>query len=293
MRSSSNADPRTAVCRRPVIRRTSPSFYVAAVLAEAKVDSPAANLHDVPSMTRPIRTVLFDAGNTIVHLDYPFISNVLAEHGCRRTPMEIRIAEYGAKAAIDRELAPEVSTPESVEGLLWPNQDGARPSYFAVAVHNLKIPGSAVEPVLAALRQHNEEDCLWRVIADDTVDALTELRRRGYSLGVVSNADGRIEGDLERRGLYRYFATVVDSHVVGVEKPAPGIFEIALERMGAHPEEAMYVGDVFAIDVVGARRAGLEAVLLDTLGRYPGKIDCRCIGKLSDLLDMLPAIVKI
>jgi putative hydrolase of the HAD superfamily len=241
-------------------------------------------------MTKPVRTVLFDAGNTIVHLDYPFIAAVLAEHDCARTPLEIRIAEYAAKASIDRELAPEIDTPESVEGLLWPSDGGARPSYFAVAVHQLGIPVSAAGAVLEALRRHNEEDCLWRVVAADTGAVLTALQERGYTLGVVSNSDGRIEADLHRRGVGHHFETIVDSHVVGVEKPDPAIFAIALERMGACADEALYVGDVFGIDVVGARLAGLDAVLLDTLGRYPGKIDCRRIAKLGDLLDMLPAI---
>jgi putative hydrolase of the HAD superfamily len=238
-------------------------------------------------MATTVRAVLFDAGNTLVHLDYPFIADVLQEHGCGRTVMEIRLAEYAAKAAIDRELAPSVATPESVEGLLWPT-GGERPSYFAVALHQLGIETEKAPPILEALRRHNEADCLWRVIQPETVGVLDELRRRGLILGVVSNADGRIEGDLERRGLSPYFETVVDSHVVGVEKPDARIFEIALERMGARADEALYVGDVFAIDVMGARRAGLDAVLLDTLGGYRGKIDCRRIANLNDLLDILP-----
>jgi putative hydrolase of the HAD superfamily len=240
-------------------------------------------------MTRSIRTVLFDAGNTLLHLDYPFLSKVLAEHGCERSPMDIRLAEYSAKAAVDRVLAPEVGTPESVEGLLWPADGGERPSYFAVAVHQLGIGGDEAGAILAALRDHNEADCLWRVIEPDTHEVLHELRRRGYALGVVSNADGRIEGDITRRGLGEHFEMVIDSHVVGVEKPDPAIFEIALKRMGTKADETVYIGDVYGIDIIGARRAGLDAILIDTLGRYPGDIDCRRISGLSELLELLPA----
>jgi FMN phosphatase YigB (HAD superfamily) len=78
-----------------------------------------------------------------------------------------------------------------------------------------------------------------------------------------------------------------------VEKPDPAIFALALERLGAPPDTAMYVGDVFSIDVLGARRAGLDAVLIDTLGRYPGAVDCARISRLADLLDLLPEHARV
>ena len=65
------------------------------------------------------------------------------------------------------------------------------------------------------------------------------------------------------------FETVVDSHVVGVEKPDPAIFGIALSRMKAEPGSTVYLGDVPSVDILGARAAGLTAVLLDRHGLYP------------------------
>lgn len=236
-----------------------------------------------------VKAIVFDAGNTLAHLDYAFIARVLAEHGCSTTPMAIRIAEYGAKAAIDRELAPEMAAPESVEGLLWPQQSSERPSYFAMALHHLGIPRERMQPMLEALRRHNDERCLWRVIEPDTRAVLGALRQRGFTLAVVSNSDGRIEGDLRRAGLGDYFATIVDSHVVGVEKPNPAIFHLALDRIGVASDEAVYVGDVFGIDVLGARKAGMQAILMDPLGRYPGKVDCPRITRLGELLHVIGA----
>ncbi len=236
---------------------------------------------------KPVTAVLFDAGNTLMHLDYEFIAAVLAQHGHPATPLAIRIAEYGAKAAIDRELAPEMAAPESVEGLLWPDDSGERPSYFAVALHHLGVSRAAMRPILDALQAHNRESCLWRVVEPDTAGVLAELRERGFTLAVISNSDGRVEGDLGRLGLGEHFVAVVDSHVVGVEKPNPEIFRLALERIGVVAEESVYVGDVFGIDVMGARRAGLEAVLIDALGRYPGRVDCPRIRRLGELLELL------
>jgi putative hydrolase of the HAD superfamily len=239
-------------------------------------------------MPRPeLHAVLFDAGNTLLHLDYAYIAGVLAEHGYVRAPLDIRIAEYGAKAAIDQHMIPRVA-PERVEALLWRDDQGERPSYFGTLLHTLGIPDEVAPPILDALQVHNRERCLWRVVEPDTQDVLGTLHARGFALAVVSNADGRVEADLARSGLGREFATVVDSHVVGIEKPHPGIFNIALERIQATPETALYVGDVFSIDVLGARRAGLAAVLLDTLGRYPGNLDCPRISRLAELLDLLP-----
>lgn len=238
-------------------------------------------------MRRPaLRAVVFDAGNTLMHLDYAFIASVLAEHGHPRAPLDIRIAEYSAKAAIDRHLAPQ-GVPDSVEGLLWPAQQGEQPSYFATLLHALGVPTGATQPILDALSAHNRERCLWRVVEPDTPAVLNALRARGLTLAVISNADGRVEADLERCGLRPHFATVVDSHVVRVEKPNPAIFHLTLERLQEPPAAALYVGDVFSIDVLGARRAGMDAVLVDTLGRYPGPIDCPRVSRLAELLDLL------
>lgn len=253
-------------------------------------------------MRQGITTVLFDAGNTLVHLDYAFIAEVLGRHGQRRSAAEIRRAEYAAKAAVDAYLSVRAAlpaqeqpgsagvalpgVPESVEALLWPER-GEKPSYFAVTLRQLGVDGDRAAPILEALRRSNEQDCLWRVVEPDTPTVLEALRLRGIKLGVVSNSDGRIETDLVRRGLGGHFETVVDSHVVGIEKPDPAIFRIALERVGATAGEALFVGDVFAIDILGARRAGMEAVLLDPLACYPGNPDCRRVLRLGELVELV------
>jgi len=236
----------------------------------------------------PVRCVVFDAGNTLMHLDYEFIAEVLRDQGHRTTAHAIRLAEYHAKAAIDRELAPELAPPDSVEGLVWLDGDD-RPSYFATVLRHIGITPDAARPALAALQAHNRESCLWRVVAPDTGDVLAALRQRGYTLAVISNADGRVEDDLRRHGLRPHFADVIDSHVVGVEKPNPAIFHLALDRLGVPADDAVYVGDVFGVDVKGARAAGLQAVLIDPLGEYLGHIDCPRIRGLGELLDLLPS----
>ena len=75
---------------------------------------------------------------------------------------------------------------------------------------------------------------------------------------MVSNADGRVESFLRHVGITKYLDFVVDSGLVGVEKPDPRIFEIALERAQVRKDEVVHVGDVYEVDVVGARAAGIE-----------------------------------
>jgi putative hydrolase of the HAD superfamily len=105
---------------------------------------------------------------------------------------------------------------------------------------------------------------------------------------VVSNSDGRVEEALVAAGLRDCFDVVLDSALVGVEKPDPAIFRAALAALGVAPDEALYVGDLYDVDVVGARAAGMEAVLLvpDAAGPGPGP-DCRRISSLAVLADDL------
>ena len=71
-----------------------------------------------------------------------------------------------------------------------------------------------------------------------------------------------------------------------VEKPDPRFFEIALTRSGARRESTIHVGDLYEVDVVGARAAGITPVLLDAAGLYPDA-DCDRVRSLGDLVSRL------
>ncbi len=121
----------------------------------------------------------------------------------------------------------------------------------------------------------------WTVVDADASAILGELRRH-YRLGVISNADGRIHQVLGRAGLAQYFDQIIDSGVVGYEKPDRRIFQAALRAMGAEAAESLYVGDIYAIDYVGATTAGMQGVLIDPDGAYRDW-KAPCIQRLSDL----------
>jgi putative hydrolase of the HAD superfamily len=115
------------------------------------------------------------------------------------------------------------------------------------------------------------------VPVDGAVDLLWRLARAGYQLAVVSNAFGTVQRQLEElkvcsltgQGMPRV-GTVIDSHVVGVEKPDPRIFHLALEALGVDPSRSIYIGDTVKFDVLGAQGAGLHPVHFDPFGLCSG-----------------------
>ncbi len=117
------------------------------------------------------------------------------------------------------------------------------------------------------LVENTQNSANWDQVLPGTRDALERIARR-FRIAVISNADGGIERVLSRCGIADCFETITDSGIVGVEKPRAEIFQAALNQMKAQADESLYVGDVYSVDYVGARNAGMEAVLFDLAGAY-------------------------
>jgi putative hydrolase of the HAD superfamily len=122
----------------------------------------------------------------------------------------------------------------------------------------------------------------WSRVFPETAPYLESLRSQGYFLGVISNSVGTLEKQLQRMGLRKHFHTVLDSAIVGVEKPHPEIFQLAISQAGCKAPEAVFVGDTYATDVGGAQLSGLLGVLIDRVGAYPDA-ECPRISTLPDL----------
>jgi putative hydrolase of the HAD superfamily len=141
----------------------------------------------------------------------------------------------------------------------------------------------------ALWRERQQRDGPYWVPLPEAREVLTELRRRGFGLGVISNWDPNARDLLAGHGLAEFFDPIVISSEVGSEKPAPGIFRIALERAGMHGEQCLYVGDNYYDDAVGCRRVGMRAVIINRYGRLGTEeiADCDFISGLADLLTLL------
>jgi HAD superfamily hydrolase (TIGR01662 family) len=224
-----------------------------------------------------ITTILFDAGGTLVYADLRFIHKMLRRVGITATLQLIRRAECASKQAIDRRM----------EAAMADTDETRRQPYFAAMLEHLGIEPDQATALLQMIEAEHQQENLWRLMRSSTPQILQELRNRGVMLGVVSNSDGRIFSVLERCGLVKFFQIIVDSHEVGVEKPDPRIFHVALEKMQARPEQSIYVGDIYSIDVVGAERAGMQPVLIDGIGAYAAAFTCKTIKHLRSLLSMV------
>lgn len=224
-----------------------------------------------------IRLLLFDAGNTLLFIDYPFLARAASALGARVTPAALRRSEVAARLEIDREVE---RRPGSTDASRWRR-------YFEVMLTSAGVSGAQFAELVPVLTARHRAVGLWIHVRPWTRAVLETLRRAGYRLAVVSNADGRVASWLHQKRLGDLFETIVDSHLVGIEKPDPGIFELALERTGFRAEEAVHVGDLYSVDVLGARRAGIAPVLIDPEGAHPAT-DCVKIRRLSELRQLLP-----
>ncbi len=206
---------------------------------------------------KPPKALLFDFGGTLAFLDFELLAREFSRDGLRIDPLELEFAEYAGRAALDRFLMNG--------GVLG---EYSYEDFFRAWMAAAGVPEELMREYGERFRAMHNESNLWRVVRSGTHEALERLKSEGYKLAIVSNADGQVESDARRHGLAPFFDTIVDSHVVGVAKPNPRIFNIALERIGVAPEDALYAGDIYAIDVLGARAAGVDARLIDQHGRY-------------------------
>jgi putative hydrolase of the HAD superfamily len=223
---------------------------------------------------RRVETVLLDAGGVLLDLDYAFLRRLLEAREVLTTIESLSESEAVARTTIDRRVREGGRSSEA-----WRD-------YFRILLTRVGTPPEFAEEVIDTLAEAHQRVGLWTVAIDGAVETVRALKEAGYRIGVVSNAEGRVERDLEGAGYAGLLETVVDSHVVGVEKPDPRIFHIALERLGVTAEAAVFVGDVPAVDVTGARAAGLQAILLDRHDLYAeaGVTRVTSIRELPDLL---------
>jgi HAD superfamily hydrolase (TIGR01549 family) len=219
--------------------------------------------------------LFFDAGNTLVYVNLEFVSAALARRGVEVDVDLLWSSENRVRGRMDD------------PGLIASTNDVSRwTMYFEQILARSGVSdGTLVRDVIAELRAYHAKSNLWELVPAEVRTALDALKGR-YRMSVVSNANGTVRDKLERVGLAGYFEAILDSHEEGIEKPDPRIFRLAMDRTGARPEGSLYIGDFYHIDVVGARAAGMDAVLLDPADNHADKPVRRLpsIGGLPGLL---------
>ncbi len=241
------------------------------------------NAHARALPLREIDTLFLDAGGTLITMNFELIARELDALGHACAPEVLGRAEAAARPHVSRAVAAGGSTEgrdvfkvyvDLVLRRALALNDAARSTLVSALTPRVRFPGRSLE--------------LWNAVIPGVPEALARLRAAGVRLVVVSNADGTVEEGLTRAGLRPHLHAVVDSHVVGFEKPDPRIFQHALALHDSDPARTLHVGDMYAADVAGARAAGVHALLLDPHGDW-GDVDCAVARDVAALADALLA----
>jgi HAD superfamily hydrolase (TIGR01549 family) len=223
-----------------------------------------------------IDTICLDAGGTLVWPNWERVRDALAANGIDVDAASLAAADPRVRRSLDEQHLIASSTDQS---RAW--------SFFDDV---LTIAGVELTPgarrALAYVEEYQRTMNLWEHVPEFVAPTLVELRRRGYTLVVVSNANGTVRQAFRRIGLFDLVDVIVDSAEVGFEKPDRRLFDAALRMAGAEHSRALHVGDIYHIDVAGARAAGLTPVLVDEAGLYAGA-DCHRITSIVELPGLL------
>ena len=241
-------------------------------------------------MSPGISAILLDAGGVLVFPTRELLLPPLAAAGVSLDVGLLERAHYRAMLAQDLAASPPASA-------TWWRQ------YLAGFVAECGVAEDRCAALAAEIAE-TTGDHTWANVGSGVTDGLRALAALGLPMGVVSNSDGTVEAELRRLGICHAsdghepaaaiegggvrVGVVVDSAVVGVSKPDPAIFRIALDALGVPPSRTvLHVGDSLRYDVTGALAAGLQPVHLDPNGFCPAPDGHRHIRALAELAGIL------
>jgi putative hydrolase of the HAD superfamily len=232
----------------------------------------------------PVRAVLFDAGETLVHPAPSFpelFAGVLSTRGIERSPEAVIEASRAvfhrfSEAARDNDLW--TTSPEA-SARFWK-------SVYARMIRELDI--GAADGLADTLYEAFTDQRNYALF-DDVAATLDALEAAGLALGIVSNFEAWLEDLLGSLGVRERFGVRVISGREGIEKPDPRIFTLAVERLGIDAHDVVYVGDNPEFDIAPAHALGMTPVLIDRRGRFPDADGIR----ITDLRELAPIVREV
>ncbi|QGG95756.1 HAD family hydrolase [Actinomarinicola tropica] len=215
------------------------------------------------SLPSVIAGVSLDAGGVLA---LPSVAEPLERRGVAATPATVLHAHHAAVAVEDARFRGRTDV---TDGL-----GDERLAYYRAFGHALGIDGDDADALAAELDEIARSGTPWRIVAPGATEVVGALDALGVRVVVVSNSDGTVHRHLAEMGICQVgpgpageVAAIVDSHVVGVRKPDPAIFDHAVAALGCERSATVHVGDTVAFDVASARAAGLGSVHYDATGR--------------------------
>lgn len=230
-----------------------------------------------------IDIVFFDAGGTILD-PHPSFAELFAEV-CRAHGREVSADEA---RAVQERVAPHLVELLEEAGLEHgPTLSPAASRAFWTFTYRrfLAELGIEDEDLGAALYERFSDPSSYKLY-DDVVPVIESLLAHGKRIGLISNFDGWLEAMLIEMEVHHHFDVAVISGVEGIEKPDPAIYELAVRKASVDPRATVHVGDSPLMDIEPARQVGMNAVLLDRVGRYPDAQASRIVS-LEELPDLV------
>jgi putative hydrolase of the HAD superfamily len=226
----------------------------------------------------PIEAVLIDVGGVLVLPDHDRMAAAFDRAGVHVDHELLDRAHYAGVAALDKFTEGDRD--------IWVRYNRA----YARASHT---PDDALDDAVEHLLNEFATGAVWNRVVPSSVQALHELASLGVRLAIVSNADGDTEERLRDFGICQVgtgpgveMDAILDSSVVGVAKPDPRIFDLALDALDVPAERAIHVGDTPGADVDCARAAGVHPVLVDPYDLHPD-LDVERVSSLLDVVDVV------
>jgi putative hydrolase of the HAD superfamily len=230
-----------------------------------------------------IKAVFFDLYHTLIEYAPPreeTLAVALRRFGIKQTPANLRRSiiagdEYFYQQAAQKSLSKRTETERHV---------------FWATYQTIVLKEAGVEPkpeLVSAILNDMNSTKYELILFDDVMPALTSLESRGIILGLVSNVDRDVSSLLDKLSIGSRLKIKLTSCEVGFTKPDPAIFLEAVRRSGMTGSETLYIGDQYQIDVLGARAAGLKALLLDRHDYFKEVPEAEKVHSLREIADCL------
>ncbi len=232
-----------------------------------------------------IKALIYDIGGTLLYPKPPI--EELCTYAEDVSGLHIPHEAFGQALPYLRHFFGERDQPA---GSIWSSHERTRDTWAEYYVHAMQMIGVAaphdqllrVGYVMTDWYTHPDRWAMY----DDVPPVLAEGQRRGLIQGVISDWGTDLVDILHALQISPAMQFVVASGVVGFAKPSPEIFQHALSRAGVEPHEALYVGDTYTLDVLGARAVGMPAALIDRDGVSP-PLDCPVLRRLDEVFGLL------
>ena len=177
--------------------------------------------------------LIFDAGGVLVFPDFNMLAKIANQAGIQTSPDDI--------------AQEHASLFRSFDDYISKNQQIPKIQYFLDIFKQVTDSEDNAKTASKLTQKVDKQKHIWTITQPWVKESLIKLKEQGYKMSVISNSDGRVEQILTNLGHREYFEIVIDSAVVGVEKPDKRIFEIALQQLNWNPSETIYIGDIFYI----------------------------------------------